>query len=230
MSSKKSSSSKNKSSLSQQNKKDITQEEIDIYINNKLLNAKKGKSAIIMVGGPGSGKSSGIKVLFDMTKKKLDDYVIINPDDVLEVFFNSDRTKYTEANIINEKLYENAVKNNYNIVFDRTGTNFEVYYNTVISRIKDKRYNVILCIVYNNYANVKKRIEQRTANTGRVVNENYARSSYRDLTFNIPKYIKLNCQNVDDIFCFDNTSTSIELIYRSKCINNETIVTINNLI
>jgi predicted GTPase len=69
MSSKKSSSSKNKSSLSQQNKKDITQEEIDIYINNKLLNAKKGKSAIIMVGGPGSGKSSGIKVLFDMTKK-----------------------------------------------------------------------------------------------------------------------------------------------------------------
>jgi predicted ABC-type ATPase len=207
-----------------------TQEEIDRYINNKLLNAKKGKSAIIMVGGPGSGKSSGIKVLLDMTKKNLDDYVIINPDDVLEEFFNSDRTKYTEANIINEKLYETALKNNYNIIFDRTGTNFEVYYNTVISRIKDKRYNVILCIVYNNYTNVKKRIEQRTAKTGRVVNENYARSSYRDLTFNIPKYIKLNCQNVDDIFCFDNTSTSIELIYRSKCINNETIVTINNLI
>jgi predicted ABC-type ATPase len=223
-----SSSSKKVSSSS--NNYTPTHEEIDRYINNKLLNAKKGKSAIIMVGGPGSGKSSGIKVLLDMTKKNLDDYVIINPDDVLEEFFNSDRTKYTEANIINEKLYETALKNNYNIIFDRTGTNFEVYYNTVISRIKDKRYNVILCIVYNNYTNVKKRIEQRTANTGRAVNENYARSSYRDLTFNIPKYIKLNCQNVDDIFCFDNTSTSIELIYRSKCINNETIVTINNLI
>ena len=225
-----SSSSKKASSSSQQNKKAITQEEIDRYINNKLLNAKKGKSAIIMVGGPGSGKSSGIKVLLDMTKKKLDDYVIINPDDVLEVFFNSDIKKYDEANIINEKLYETALKNNYNIIFDRTGTNFEVYYNTVISRIKDRRYNVILCIVYNNYTNVKNRIEKRTAKTGRAVNENYAKSSYRDLTFNIPKYIKLNCQKVDDIFCFDNTSTSIELIYRSKCINNETIVTINNLI
>jgi predicted ABC-type ATPase len=198
-----SSSSKKVSSSS--NNYTPTHEEIDRYINNKLLNAKKGKSAIIMVGGPGSGKSSGIKVLLDMTKKNLDDYVIINPDDVLEEFFNSDRTKYTEANIINEKLYETALKNNYNIIFDRTGTNFEVYYNTVISRIKDKRYNVILCIVYNNYTNVKKRIEQRTAKTGRAVNENYARSSYRDLTFNIPKYIKLNCQNVDDIFCFDNT-------------------------
>jgi predicted ABC-type ATPase len=183
-----------------------------------------------MVGGPGSGKTSGVKIVLGMAKKDLDDYVIVSPDDVLEDFFNSDRTKYAEAIKINNQLYEKALKNNNNIIFDRTGTNFEVYYTTVISIIKDSGYNVVLCIVYNNYTNAKNRIEERTAKTGRAVDKAYARSSYRDLTFNIPKYIALNCQKVDEIFCFDNTSASIEVIYRSKCINNETIVTINNLI
>ena len=230
VSTKKSSSSSKKSSSSSPNIGVPTQEEIDRYINNKLLNIKRNKNAIIMVGGPGSGKTSGIKIVLDMTKKILDDYVIVSPDDVLQDFFNYDRTKYGEANKINNQLYEKTLKNNYNIIFDRTGTNFEDYYNTVISRIKDSGYNVVLCVVYNNYTNAKNRIEERTAKTGRAVNEDYAKKSYRDLTFNIPKYLKLNCQKVDEIFCFDNTSSSIELIYRSKCINNETIVSINNLL
>ncbi len=226
---KKASSSPKKASSSPKKYVPI-QEEIYKYINNKLLNIKRNKSAIIMVGGPGSGKTSGVKIVLDMTKKDLDDYVIVSPDDVLEDFFNSDRTKYPEAIKINNQLYEKALKNNNNIIFDRTGTNFEDYYANVISRIKDSGYNVVLCIVYNNYTNAKNRIEERTAKTGRAVDKAYARSSYRDLTFNIPKYIALNCQKVDEIFCFDNTSTSIEVIYRSKCINNETIVSINNLI
>ena len=224
-------SPKNTSPLSPKNLSSVpTQEDIDKYINNKILNIKRNKNAIIMVGGPGSGKTSGIKIVLDMTKKILDDYVIVSPDDVLQDFFNYDRTKYGEANKINNQLYEKTLKNNYNIIFDRTGTNFEDYYNTVISRIKGSGYNVVLCVVYNNYTNAKNRIEERTAITGRAVNEDYAKKSYRDLTFNIPKYLKLNCQKIDEIFCFDNTSSSIELIYRSKCINNETIVSINNLI
>lgn len=207
-----------------------TQKEIDIYIYDKLKNIKSDKKAIIMIGGPGSGKTSGIQIVLDMTKQKLDDFVIVSPDDVLEDFFNSDRTKYEDANKINNNLYETALNNNKNIIFDRTGTNFEVYYRTVISRIKDSGYNVVLCIVYNNYTNAKNRIEERTSKTGRAVNDSYARSSYRDLTFNIPNYIALKCQKVDEIFCFDNTSTSIDLIYKSKCINNNIVVTINNLI
>ena len=157
-SSNKSSSSSNKSSSSSPNIGVPTQEEIDRYINNKLLNIKRNKNAIIMVGGPGSGKTSGIKIVLDMTKKILDDYVIVSPDDVLQDFFNYDRTKYGEANKINNQLYEKTLKNNYNIIFDRTGTNFEDYYNTVISRIKDSGYNVVLCVVYNNYTNAKNRI------------------------------------------------------------------------
>ena len=204
--------------------------DINRYINSKFLNVKREKKAIIMVGGPGSGKTSGINIVLNMTKQDLRDYVNINPDDILENFFNSDITKYDEAYIINQQLYDRALRDNYNIIFDRTGTNFEDYYNNVISKIKGKEYNIVLCIVYNNYINAKGRIEARRAKTGRAVTENYAKKSYRDLTFNIPKYIFLDCKNIDEIFCFDNTLTSIELIYRSKCINNNRIISINNLI
>ena len=77
VSTKKSSSSSKKSSSSSPNIGVPTQEEIDRYINNKLLNIKRNKNAIIMVGGPGSGKTSGIKIVLDMTKKILDSRKIV---------------------------------------------------------------------------------------------------------------------------------------------------------
>jgi len=174
-----------------------------------------------MVGGPGSGKTSGLNVLINMLKRNKDDFVSIDPDDILKIYFNSNRKYYHKVEPINNALYEKALKGNYNLIFDRTGTNYEIYYNTVIKKIKEAGYNIVLCIVYNNYYNVHPRLKKREAETGRAVNDKYARNSYRDLTFNIPKYINLNCDDSDDIFVFDNTLSSIELIYRSQCENGK---------
>ena len=204
-------------------------QQIDKYINEKLSDAKKEKKAIIMVGGPGSGKTSGLDILINMLKKNKEDFVSIDPDDVLNKFFNSNRKYYRKVEPITNTLYEKTLEKNYNIIFDRTGTNFVSYYNDVIKKIKANGYNVILCIVYNNYYNVKSRLKKRELETGRAVNETYAKNSYRDLTFNIPKYSKLDCDDVNDIFIFDNTSSSIELIYRSHCNNDKRIISINNL-
>lgn len=204
-------------------------QQIDKYINEKLSNAKKEKNAIIMVGGPGSGKTSGLNVLINMLKKEKEDFVSIDPDDILNNFFNSNRKYYRKVEPINNILYENTLEHNYNIIFDRTGTNFVSYYNDVIKKIKTYGYNITLCIVYNNYYSAKSRLKKRELETGRAVNERYARNSYRDLTFNIPKYSKLDCSDVNDIFIFDNTSSSIELIYRSYCNKDEKIISINNI-
>ena len=182
-----------------------------------------------MVGGPGSGKTSGLNIVLNMLKKNEEDYISINPDDILKKFFNSDKKYYNKVEPINQELYSEVLSNNYNIIFDRVGTNFESYLNNVILKIKNAGYNIVLCVIYNTYTNVKDRIKRRELETGRGVDEVYAKNSYRELTFNIPKYIKLECNNVDEIFCFDNTSKSIELIYRSYCNNNNKIVTINNL-
>ena len=183
-----------------------------------------------MVGGPGSGKTSGLNVLINMLKKNKDDFVSIDPDDILKNYFNSNRKYYHKVEPINKALYEKTLKGNYNLIFDRTGTNYDIYYNTVIKKIKEEGYNIVLCIVYNNYYNVHARLKKREAETGRAVNEQYARNSYRDLTFNIPKYVNLNCDDTDDIFVFDNTLSSIELIYRSRCEKGKKTVTINNLL
>ena len=202
---------------------------IDKYISDKLESVKREKKAIIMVGGPGSGKTSGLNILINMLKKNKDDFVSIDPDDILSTFFNSNRKYYHKVEPINNALYEKTLEGNYNLIFDRTGTNFVSYYNSVIKKIKAEGYNIVLCVVYNNYYNVKSRLKKREAETGRAVNETYARNSYRDLTFNIPKYVNLNCDDADDIFVFDNTSTNIELIYRSQCNGGVKVVTINNL-
>ena len=204
-------------------------QQINKYINEKFSNAKKEKKAIIMVGGPGSGKTSGLDILINMMKKTKEDFVSIDPDDIFNIFFNSNRKYYRKVEPINNILYEKTLENNYNIIFDRTGTNFVSYYNDVIKKIKAHGYNVVLCIIYNNYYNVKSRLKKRELETGRAVNEQYAKNSYRDLTFNIPKYSKLDCDDVNDIFIFDNTSSSIELIYRSYCDKDKKIISINNL-
>tara|TARA_Y100000389_G_scaffold18565_1_gene16128 strand:- start:79 stop:432 length:354 start_codon:yes stop_codon:yes gene_type:complete len=99
---------------------------------------KKLVMLFIMVGGPGSGKTSCLNILLAMLKQNSDDYVTINPDDILANFFKSDRRYYKKVNPINDKLYETVIKNKYNIIFDRTGTNFVSYYNDVIKKLKTK--------------------------------------------------------------------------------------------
>lgn len=67
---------------------------------------KMKKKAIIMVGGPGSGKTSGLNILISMLKKNKDHYVSIDPDDILKTFFNSNIKYYSKVEPINKALYE----------------------------------------------------------------------------------------------------------------------------
>ena len=64
--------------------------EIDTFINERLINAKTDKEAIVLVGGPGSGKSSRKPVVFSNLNKNIEYFANIETDEIISKLFNND--------------------------------------------------------------------------------------------------------------------------------------------
>jgi len=201
---------------------DITpsEKEISEFLDKRLSSAGTDKIAVVMVGGPGSGKSSGKSKTISYLKKEIKDFVNIDPDEIITSLFSLNRNCYVPAGIINNKSFEKAIHDNKNIVFDGTGKNFEWYSENVIKRLKDNKYNVNLVIVTNNFNSVIKRIEEREKKEGRTVNLQYASEVYETLKTAIPKYIDLKCDFIDKIWLYDNSDV-LKLILYISCIDGQ---------
>ena len=197
-----------------------SESEINGFLNKRLSSAGTDKIAIVMVGGPGSGKSSAKAQTISYLKKKKEDFVNIDPDEIITNLFNIDTKCYDQAGIINNKSLEMAIKQNKNIIFDGTGRNFDWYSTNVIKLLKDLGYNLNLVIVTNNINTVVNRIEKRAREEGRTVNITYASSVYNTLKTAIPQYLNLNCDFVDKIFFYDN-SEKLNLILYTDCSNGK---------
>ena len=194
-----------------------SESEINAFIDNRLSTASQDKQAIVLVGGPGSGKSSGKNATINYIGKTYQDFANIDPDEILSKLFNNDNTCRQIVNDINDKSYEMAIEQNKNIIFDGTGRDFEWYSTDVLKKLKDNEYHVILVIVINNLENVLPRIKQRAEEVGRDVSEDYTRSVYETLSLAIPKYLSLDCEYADHIYLYDNSKESIHLIYKTSC-------------
>ena len=99
--------------------------EINTFINERLSSAKNEKQAIVLVGGPGSGKSSGKLNVVSSIQKTIKDFANIDPDEILSKLFDNNNKCRKVVNDINDESYEKAIKQNKNIIFDGTGKDFE---------------------------------------------------------------------------------------------------------
>ena len=197
-----------------------SEDEISNFLTERLSNAGTDKIAVVMVGGPGSGKSSGKSQTISYLGKTVTDFVNIDPDEIITKLFNIDTNCYEPAGKINNQSFEKAIQENKNIVFDGTGRNFEWYSKNVIKLLKDKGYNVNLVIVSNNFSSVVGRMKKRQEEEGRHVDLDYASGVYDALKTAIPKYIDLKCDYIDKIYLFDNSDT-LKLILHTSCVNGE---------
>ena len=252
---------------------EIDDTEIDTFINKRLLNAKKGKQAIVLVGGPGSGKSSGKPVVVSILNKKIEDFANIETDEIISIeddanietdeiisieddanietdeiirikdfanietdeiiskLFNNDETCREKVNEINNKSFEMAIEQNKNIIFDRTGSDFDWYSTNVLKKLKDKGYKVFLVIIMNNIETALKRIQTRANIKGRNVNQAYAENVYKILSSAVPKYLSLDCEYADSIYLYDNSkeNENIRLIYITTCDDSEKKITMSGV-
>lgn len=192
--------------------------EVDVFLENRLKDADVDKIAIVLVGGPGSGKSGAKIKTVQLLGKKLSNFVNIDPDEILTTLFDNNTNCYDKVSVINNKSYEMAIEQNKNIIFDGTGRNFEWYSTNVIKRLKDLDYVVNLVIVMNEADIVLNRIAERARQTGRHVNTTYMKSVYKALNEAIPQYLSLDCLYSNNIFLYDNTD-NLHLVYSSSCNN-----------
>uniref|UniRef100_A0A6C0KS09 Zeta toxin domain-containing protein n=1 Tax=viral metagenome TaxID=1070528 RepID=A0A6C0KS09_9ZZZZ len=194
-------------------------EVVDAFLEDRLKDASADKIAIVLVGGPGSGKSGAKLDTVQLLEKEQHEFINIDPDEILIKLFNNNTNCYDKVSVINNKSYEMAIKQNKNIIFDGTGRNFEWYSENVIKRLKDLGYVVNLVIVMNDVDVVLNRIAERARQTGRNVNTNYMKTVYTALNEAIPKYLSLDCLYSNNIFLYDNTNT-LHLVYTSSCKGN----------
>ena len=196
----------------------VTENKIKDFINKRLIvTGSQDKTSIVMVGGPGSGKSSGKEQTLANLNKNINDFVNIDPDEILTTLFNNNNNCRSQVNKINDDSFVLSIEQNKNIIFDGTGKDFNWYSKNVIELLTNKGYKVHLVIVNNDVNTVLSRIEDRAKLIGRDVNRDYTETVYTELDKAIPKYLELNCKSVNgSIYLYDNSS-QLKLVYSTYC-------------
>lgn len=201
----------------------------DLIKNVPTINKPQQPYAIIMVGGPGSGKTSAQKEVILKLGLEQKDFLVVNQDYFIENVFNNNNDCYYnielreklktdinydgyDADLAHIKLLKKGLETRKNIVLDGTG---RVYTTTLdnIQLLKENGYKIILCINYIHYAIGLDRIKKREKTSDRKIFDMlYVKKTYDDIFDNIPKYVRLGNEKVDRIFMFSNNGSNIKMM------------------
>lgn len=89
------------------------EEETEKFYSRKLtVEGEQQKIAIVTVGGPGSGKTSGIQSTLEFLMKPQTNFVYVNPDDVLADLFDNDPTENATRRNVDPISNELFIKSN----------------------------------------------------------------------------------------------------------------------
>ena len=156
------------------------------------------KVAILMMGGPASGKSSLLaKVMADTTG-----YVKVDPDEVKDrlpefalAVANSDKLAAARAHeesstAIADVIKERAIAGGYNVMFDGTGKNGQKYV-SMVKRLKERGYEVRVIMPHISVEEGVKAAEKRAHRSGRFVPTDFIRQAYQVIPHNFEQVARL---------------------------------------
>lgn len=194
------------------------------------------KIAIIMVGTPGSGKTTVKKLIVKSIHKTMKDFINLDPDYIMSKILNYNtllKNKNTKVNasslcyhssyVINDILYTMAQNQNYNIILDGTGKEYK-WTSGQIENLYHLGYTIYICIVVVDTVDIAiTRAIKRGKLTGRVVNNNKITKIDEQITTNIPLYI--NNKRAHNIIIYNNTNKPTQIYNKLK---NKNIKNIKN--
>jgi predicted ABC-type ATPase len=160
--------------------------------------------AVLMMGGPGSGKSTAKRGM------DLSGFVVVDADDIKDdlpefqtaIAMNArDAAKivHSESDYIGRTLRKRAVEERKNLMIDGTGRSAEDY-EQQIDALRDEGFFVAAMFCHLDDVNVAlERVRERAERTGRYVPEHVVLGAYRDVPANFDRIASLS----DDYAMFD---------------------------
>ena len=193
-------------------------------IHEKLFRNRK-KTAIVMIGGPGSGKSVIKYNYINTLNRDQREFVNLDPDFVLENMrsykekiarsnSNAASKCKTSADMLRDKLHDYAISEQFNLILDGTGKDFE-YTKSVIEDLNNNDYLVHLVIVNVDQDIGLQRVKDRAMLTKRNIPTNVVKNIYSKLEINVKKYFELENTSLYKLVVYDNNEYP-KIVYESK--------------
>jgi predicted ABC-type ATPase len=180
----------------------------------------KPKIAIIMLGLPGSGKST-VKKIFVETylHRKMEDFIDCDPDLIMQKLsaftVNTSNTKENAASScfynsreINDIIYTTAIHERLNIILDGTGQDY-IWTTGQIKILKNIGYIIYICIVTIDLEEAKQRVKARAIINKRLINDEIITKIHNNLVQAIELY-KINT-DAKGVVIYDNSGTIEQL-------------------
>ena len=170
----------------------LHQEIINKYLGMFLKKPKrKVPVAVFMAGGPGSGKSTGMRALDKAGILILKKYVIIDSDAIKEFIpeyadFKKISIKraasvgHRESSYLKDRIFGLGINQRINLILDGTLSNYRKY-EGVIRSIKPRGYSNPIIYVKASLPELIKRVDLRAERTGRMVPHSFVKKSVKSI-------------------------------------------------
>jgi predicted ABC-type ATPase len=174
--------------------------------------------ALVMMGGPGSGKSSILKQL----GIDLDSHVHIDPDEIKQHIpeyhvarahnaKNAAFMAHEESSDVAKKLRDHAIQNRHHVLIDGTGANGPKH-KAMVEDLKQRGYHVTLAMPHISKEEGLSRVAKRAEGNGRFVPSDVVGGAYDKIPGNFHKVAAA----ADDAYLFDNHEKSPRLMYKKE--------------
>lgn len=176
----------------------------------------KKKIAIMTMGAPASGKSSGLRTV-DLKR-----FVSVDPDGIKEKLpeykkATEDREKtfkgaalmaHEESSAIAKRITKEAIEKGHNVLIDGTGAN-AASMKKKIAELKKAGYHVHVVMSHLHEDEGVRRAKARAEQTGREVPEGVIRSAYKS----VPKNFAAIGKEADSFHVMDNRSEGGKIVW-----------------
>jgi len=168
------------------------------------------KSAIVMMGGPASGKTTAVKKLLGTDDFASKGFVSVNPDDVKEHIpeyrqslnlgidesgvpisaKSAGTVVHEESSDLAAEVKNAALERGLNMIVDGSGYNAEKH-GKLIQTLQSKGYHVQLIMAHLDVDTAKKRAAERALKSGRDVPDKVIEGAYSKVPYNFDRLSKL---------------------------------------
>lgn len=188
----------------------------DAFRGKKPVPAGQKKIAIMTMGAPASGKSSGLRGI-DTSK-----FVLVDPDGIKEKIpeykrATEDRSKtykkaalmaHEESSALAKEITKRAIDDGHHVLIDGTGANKESF-EKKMKQLQDKGYHVHVIASHLHEEEGVARAKVRAENTGRDVPEKVIRDAYKAVPKNFLSIVK----KADTAHVVDNRGKGGRLVW-----------------